>query len=70
MERTGELFLILTIKIFLFKFSGIDAQKQHLLNKLVSATGASRVLLPTMSAARCSTGAVFLEGNILVCGTL
>ena len=50
------------------KQNGVDAQKQHLLNKLVSAAGAQRKPLPTMSGARASTGAVFLEGKIIVCG--
>ncbi|CAJ0574925.1 unnamed protein product, partial [Mesorhabditis spiculigera] len=46
----------------------VDAQKQQLLNKLVSSVGAQRKPLPTMNAGRCSTGAVFLEGKIIVCG--
>ncbi|CAJ0916107.1 unnamed protein product, partial [Mesorhabditis belari] len=50
------------------KQNGVDAQKQHLLNKLVSAAGAQRKPLPTMSGARASIGAVFLEGKIIVCG--
>ncbi|KAE9550938.1 hypothetical protein FO519_005852 [Halicephalobus sp. NKZ332] len=45
-----------------------DAQHGSLLNRLVSQTKATRIPLPQMKIGRCSVGAVFLEGKIIVCG--
>jgi len=45
-----------------------DAQHGSLLNRLVSHTKATRIPLPQMKIGRCSVGAVFVEGRIIVCG--
>uniref|UniRef100_A0A7E4W4A8 BTB domain-containing protein n=1 Tax=Panagrellus redivivus TaxID=6233 RepID=A0A7E4W4A8_PANRE len=46
----------------------IAVQPASLLARLMSTTRANRVPLPPMGIARCSIGAVFLEGKIIICG--
>jgi influenza virus NS1A-binding protein len=48
----------------------VDLSAQHgsLLARLSLSRGISRVPLPAMGVARCSIGAVFLEGKIIICG--
>uniref|UniRef100_A0A7I5E8I5 BTB domain-containing protein n=1 Tax=Haemonchus contortus TaxID=6289 RepID=A0A7I5E8I5_HAECO len=48
--------------------SGMDPQKNLLLSRLISCTGSQRRPLATMNGARCSIGASFLNGKIIVCG--
>lgn len=48
--------------------SGVDPQKSVLLSRLISCTGSQRRPLATMNGARCSIGASFLNGKIIVCG--
>ncbi|GMT31315.1 hypothetical protein PFISCL1PPCAC_22612 [Pristionchus fissidentatus] len=48
--------------------SSVDPQKAQLLARLVSCTGTQRRPLATMNEARCSIGAVFIAGKIIVCG--
>uniref|UniRef100_A0A0N4Z8T6 BTB domain-containing protein n=1 Tax=Parastrongyloides trichosuri TaxID=131310 RepID=A0A0N4Z8T6_PARTI len=44
------------------------ADRYNVISKLVDPNAISRVPLPVMSVARCSTGAVFLNGKIIICG--
>ncbi|KAK6056786.1 kelch repeat protein [Cooperia oncophora] len=48
--------------------NGVDPQKNVLLSRLISCTGSQRRPLATMNCARCSIGASFLNGKIIVCG--
>ncbi|KJH50480.1 kelch repeat protein [Dictyocaulus viviparus] len=46
----------------------VDTQKDMLLNHLITCAGNQRRPLASMSGARCSIGASFLNGKIIVCG--
>ncbi|KAJ1359582.1 hypothetical protein KIN20_038413 [Parelaphostrongylus tenuis] len=48
--------------------SGVDPQKMALLSHLISSTGSQRRPLASMNGPRCSIGASFLNGKIIVCG--
>lgn len=43
-------------------------ERAALLARLTSATRSSRVPLPNMAVARCSIGAAFVNGKIVICG--
>ncbi|CAD5230143.1 unnamed protein product [Bursaphelenchus okinawaensis] len=45
-----------------------DVQQNSVLAKLANCVSVSRRPLPAMSVARCSVGAAFLNGKIIVCG--
>ncbi|CAD5234132.1 unnamed protein product [Bursaphelenchus xylophilus] len=45
-----------------------DVQQNSVLAKLASCVSVARSPLPAMSVARCSVGAAFLNGKIIVCG--
>ncbi|CEF61082.1 Influenza virus NS1A-binding protein [Strongyloides ratti] len=44
------------------------ADRDDVISKLVDPNAVARIPLPVMSVARCSTGAVFLNGKIIICG--
>ncbi|CAB3399682.1 unnamed protein product [Caenorhabditis bovis] len=46
----------------------VDVQKAALLSRLISCTGRQQSPLANMSAPRCSIGASFVGGKIIVCG--
>uniref|UniRef100_A0A0N5ATC7 BTB domain-containing protein n=1 Tax=Syphacia muris TaxID=451379 RepID=A0A0N5ATC7_9BILA len=46
----------------------INDEKKALLARIVTTPLNDRVLLPSMSGARCSVGAAFISGKIIVCG--
>ncbi|CAD6189299.1 unnamed protein product [Caenorhabditis auriculariae] len=46
----------------------VDTHKAALLSRLISCTGQQQVPLANMTAPRCSVGASFLNGKIIVCG--
>lgn len=48
--------------------NGVDPQKNALLSRLISGNGTQRRPLANMNGARCSIGASFLNGKIIVCG--
>ncbi|VDL64137.1 unnamed protein product [Nippostrongylus brasiliensis] len=48
--------------------TAVDPQKNVLLSRLITCTGSQRRPLATMNGARCSIGASFLNGKIIVCG--
>ncbi|KHJ77552.1 kelch repeat protein [Oesophagostomum dentatum] len=48
--------------------NGVDPQKTALLSRLISCTGSQRRPLASMNGARCSIGASFVNGKIIVCG--
>ncbi|EYC15430.1 hypothetical protein Y032_0037g3517 [Ancylostoma ceylanicum] len=48
--------------------NGVDPQKTALLSRLITCTGSHRRPLATMNGARCSIGASFVNGKIIVCG--
>lgn len=48
--------------------SGGETPKNNLLTRLITQTGSLRTPLATMNGARCSIGASFVNGKIIVCG--
>ncbi|VDM61915.1 unnamed protein product [Angiostrongylus costaricensis] len=48
--------------------TGVDPQKVTLLSHLITSTGSQRRPLASMNGARCSIGASFINGKIIVCG--